>query len=851
MTRRPKKESTTTRIDNGEEKANPAEKGHRNNAGEMFSAATFYDVLSSTKGEGPTSDPTSGLQRPAIVAFYGFRGGAGRTMALGHVATLLARRGLGVAVLDLDLEAPGLHAVMGAQPAAGLGAAYLLREAYIADHEEREKLDATRHLLRIPEVDDLWLLPAGGIDRRYLAALEEINLPGWHLTQGEHPLRVVVDSIARAIPRLDVALVDCRTGFHPIAATTLFHVADVVVLCASISPQVWEGMAMFLEALAVSRSCRDGAPALLLLPSMVPPGELGDHLVSSFVQRFRTEHDKRLTPLSKAEIDLLENPGRAPWEVDAIRYDSDLAARGMVDLRRDAAFDRYRSVAETIARTIGLDLDGISTHRTDNLNRKKVLEELRIPQSAAFAEEIPPESLEQLFVKSSRHSRIEDSHTTLVIGAKGAGKSLFWRWLIRQPVGQSRFIAGHAPRRASAEGGPLTLSPDAFKELEQAARMTKNSTHKAFWAFYAAARIANAEPSVRSVASDFSAGDRNAVKELLGAKTADELQRALTTILRITTAGTLSEQLLERLDAILQSKSRPKITLVYDGLDDGFDVGTNADAMRNRYVSALLQLIGDIRGRHAWIALKVFLREDVWEGSTLQNRSHLEGGRVDLKWETQDLWQMALRLLRTSATYSQAVAMPPMSSGSLEELERALEPLWGRYTEGNQTARTANYVKNRMADGLGRFFPRTLVQMLETAVEEERKKHEGAAGRVLRLRSLQAGIEQASKMRVKDLQSEYTILSLYLPLFKREQPTGTREEIRSRLQRKWAASMRTAKGRRGGVQAGVLHAGKGGWMNVVQFLETVGVLGPREGVEDKLQVALLYRPGLGIPSYGG
>ena len=32
---------------------------------------------------------------------------------------------------------------------------------------------------------------------------------------------------------------------------------------------------------------------------------------------------------------------------------------------------------------------------------------------------------------------------------------------------------------------------------------------------------------------------------------------------------------------------------------------------------------------------------------------------------------------------------------------------------------------------------------------------------------------------------------------------------------------------------------------------TVGVLGLRGGREDKLQVALLYRPGLGIPSYGG
>jgi hypothetical protein len=92
-----------------------------------------------------------------------------------------------------------------------------------------------------------------------------------------------------------------------------------------------------------------------------------------------------------------------------------------------------------------------------------------------------------------------------------------------------------------------------------------------------------------------------------------------------------------------------------------------------------------------------------------------------------------------------------------------------------------------------------------------------------------------------------------LKLFAREQPTGSAEEFRNRLQRKYASSMRPKKGTRKtpGVERGALHAGAGGWMKVVDFLLTVGVLGKRPGGENRLQVALLYRPGLGIPSYGG
>ena len=82
----------------------------------MFSAATFFDVIDSGRSALPVrpGEPQEAAKGPAVVAFYGFKGGAGRTMALAHVAMLLADRGLRVAALDFDLEAPGLHVALGA-----------------------------------------------------------------------------------------------------------------------------------------------------------------------------------------------------------------------------------------------------------------------------------------------------------------------------------------------------------------------------------------------------------------------------------------------------------------------------------------------------------------------------------------------------------------------------------------------------------------------------------------------------------------------------------------------------------------------------------------------------------------
>lgn len=44
-----------------------------------------------------------------VTSFYSYKGGVGRTLCLLNVAWELALRGKRVALMDLDLEAPGLH----------------------------------------------------------------------------------------------------------------------------------------------------------------------------------------------------------------------------------------------------------------------------------------------------------------------------------------------------------------------------------------------------------------------------------------------------------------------------------------------------------------------------------------------------------------------------------------------------------------------------------------------------------------------------------------------------------------------------------------------------------------------
>lgn len=87
--------------------------------------------------------------------------------------------------------------------------------------------------------------------------------------------------------------------------------------------------------------------------------------------------------------------------------------------------------------------------------------------------------------------------------------------------------------------------------------------------------------------------------------------------------------------------------------------------------------------------------------------------------------------------------------------------------------------------------------------------------------------------------------------------TGTPKDFTRHMARRLGAKRKTGAGSpaRKGAPRGSLHAGPGGWDQVIGRLVAAGVLGPyrRAGAssgEPKLAVALLYREGLQIKRAG-
>jgi MinD-like ATPase involved in chromosome partitioning or flagellar assembly len=663
----------------------------------MFSAASFFDVPESPRAAASAGrgEPQDVPKSPAIVAFYGFKGGAGRTMALAHVAMLLAERGLRVAALDLDLEAPGLHVALGASEPTDerKGVVSLLHEVMSSGAGQRARvLDHVEVLAAREGVGKVLLMPAGKISRRYLAQIEELGSNLWHAAEVS-PLDRVFDGLR---PEVDVILVDCRTGFNGMSASILFHHADVAVILFPLSEQVWSGVDVLLKAAVSARTHRGGRPQLLFVPSMVPPGSSGQEKTERYLTKLGEAYDRILGRAAVDPEDEDADGAMAPWLDGGICWDSRLSAEGGVrqPFHPGGPWGLFQPLRDRLVAILDLKVTGSPEVTPPS---PEILNELTIRPSTAFAEDLTEEAMQEFLVPSQSVKAAVDRNTALIVGAKGAGKTLLWRYLVREkgdplvPLPEyTEYVVGHAPK-PDLDPQRMNLSADAFKELEKDASMQKASTHKAFWLAYALVRLGRHDTAIHEWL-----GRALPVPLRAAWRKKSPVHELLVSILELKNASTLLEGLFAGLDEWLAQKPTQRV-LVYDGLDTGFQTGSTGGwyERRERFVTGLLQVVADWRTRLRRIQFKVFLREDIYLSLGLQNQSHLDSTKHDLRFGPTDLWQLALKIACTSPTFKRLHPGLRLQSDGLyvadeEGLKALLHPFWGRTIEKGKQAYSAN-----------------------------------------------------------------------------------------------------------------------------------------------------------------
>ena len=230
---------------------------------------------------------------PPILSFYSFKGGVGRTTALASLAIQLARNGKKVAIIDLDLEAPGLSTIFpgveGRSAAHGV-VDYLLERPLIPQGEI--DLEDFYHLIDdsaiIGDGPPITVIPAGKLDATYLEKLARMDYEAIYKKRGgiTPPLQELLNHIKRQ-RETDYILLDSRAGLHDLGGLALSGISHLDVLFGLNNEQSWRGMELVINFLGRNRIIRNQKQLhCALVFTLAPePGSKREETFQRFLER--------------------------------------------------------------------------------------------------------------------------------------------------------------------------------------------------------------------------------------------------------------------------------------------------------------------------------------------------------------------------------------------------------------------------------------------------------------------------------------------------------------------------------------------------------------------------------------
>jgi hypothetical protein len=240
------------------------------------------------------------------ITFYAYKGGTGRTLALANAAVYLARLKQRVFVIDLDLEAPGLHHKLahsagGSLPPIERGVVDCIH-TYVSDHRIPEKLAPYTILVPREEERDgpVTLMPAGNVvSANYWRQLARLN---WHelfYSDKAEGILFFLELKERIKDEFspDFLLIDARTGITEVGGVATTILPDQVVCLLLNNRENLEGAREVLRGIKRVSAEREKfigmVPVLARIPGSLRPTDADrEEKLTEMVHAFLSEPSK-------------------------------------------------------------------------------------------------------------------------------------------------------------------------------------------------------------------------------------------------------------------------------------------------------------------------------------------------------------------------------------------------------------------------------------------------------------------------------------------------------------------------------------------------------------------------------
>ena len=728
---------------------------------EYVKVPLWSDILMAPKPDQAVEvDEDIPTKKPLVITFYSFKGGVGRSTALGVVAGILATRNRRVVMVDFDLEAPGISVMFqqDIENTAGenFGVLDYLHQRSLTPEENIPNIADCIQQINLQTRGELFLVPVGEYDENYIHRLADLDMRSFYRST-KNPVKQLIEDIKQQLEP-DVILIDARPGFNDVAAITLFDLADTAIICFSPTDQSFQGLRWVIKAILKQKQYQ-GKPDVRFLLTPIPTLPQYKELVikvEKWIDQNCYEGDFAISLGPK--IDELHH---------TIFYNPIITTlSSLVNDVPKSLLDEYIPIADTIDASLPDIKPSIVGKTIDD--RKKILNELKL---AATAQELEPENISEIFQRTEDFPKFLSNRIWLIRGAKGTGKSLLFRLFVEQPTAAKElaqsdvnldhvhFVPGHGQPRVSS-----TIL-DRF-DLQSYEDQVGINDWQFFWLNYALLQLCHHLSELRSLTG---------LDEKLVALSNQETPAhsdIVTWMVERSNSPTKKPQAADELrliDRVLQEKNQV-VWLLYDELDAGFGSSPEDYTRRRRSLESLLAWWLESGTNLKQIVPKIFLREDIWKQFNFTNTGHYSGRSLELRWEEVDLWRLVLRqALTNSSSLSKSlgeklgVTVERLDIIGLEQLRQSLYPLWGERMGSGNKAYTYNWVITRITDGQKNCFPRSLILLLEEAVKIEKGfSTEYSLDITLRPKALINAFPSVSQQRVDEVRNEYPELKDFL-----------------------------------------------------------------------------------------
>ena len=695
-------------------------------------------------------------------------------------------RGLKVVAVDLDLEAPGLSTAFDLKPQPKYGIVdYFYERSYLPEGVERSiSIAEIIGEVRVPNATGrLFVVPAGFLNLDYVSKVDDLHATT--IIDGNKSLWSVFKEEIQEQLKPDILLVDSRTGINQWGALSLIKAADEAIIFLFPNEQNKQGIELLLKSLKDIKNISINF-VFSPVPDVTKTGlSKVKNIWDSLQKKIKTATNENYEAEADEDESDIYNDQTAPIEdFLVVPYLVPIALADSYPVQ--VTQDYYTKIANLIDETT--DQLKRSTVLSNIAQRWKIIENLRFPEVNAAEQ---GQDLSLLFQRTTDFERFLDDTTCLIRGRKGTGKTaLYWLFLQHKNAAQKLahgrldntvFLSAHGRFQQSRP------SRDEFQDIHKTLQQD-GGTWEAFWRAYLLLRCYQQDlfkfPQGKKGAkfSELKTTINNVPRE----RWQSESTQAL---LQLSTNSKLRPIVKDAVSILLNDETRNKslkLWFLYDDLDEDF---SEAGEVRQQALTGLFQLVQSCdANRLTEIRFKIFLREDIWNRLSFDNKSHFTGRYIILQWTRIDFLRLALRQAIQSDFKNLVDRISPVAVESIDQanedaIDKALEILWGsRRRGGNKSKKVSRWVYERLTDSSGTTFPRSLSILLTEAKEQEltykgQSSSKFRADRLLQGTSLEFGLKKASEKRCEEIKEEYPNLINFFELLNGKSALLEKEQL--------------------------------------------------------------------------